>query len=54
MNSMSSFEKILIDTNKNFIEKELRPFLKIPSNTLNKKGIKLLPNGSNISNTHRK
>ena len=37
---MSSFEKILIDTNKNFIEKELRPFLKIPSNTLNKKGIK--------------
>jgi len=40
MNSKSSVEKILLDTNKHFIEKELLSFLKIPSNTLNKKGIK--------------
>ncbi len=39
VNSKSYLEKILKDTNKVFIEKELRPFLKIPSNTLNKEGI---------------
>ncbi|KKL82444.1 hypothetical protein LCGC14_1984670, partial [marine sediment metagenome] len=40
MNSKSYIEKIIKDTNKAFIEKELRPFLKIPSITLNKEGIK--------------
>ncbi len=40
MNSKSYIEKIIKDTNKAFIEKELLPFLKIPSITLNKEGIK--------------
>ena len=37
---MSNIEKIIKDTNNEFIEKDLCPFLKIPSSTLNKEGIK--------------
>ena len=32
-------EDIIIERNDKFIEKELKPFLSIPSHTLNKKGI---------------
>lgn len=39
MNSIPKIEDLLKNSNKNFIETELLPFLRIPSNTLNKEGI---------------
>ena len=39
-NSHDKIVDLLEKTNKTFIESELRPFLQIPSNTLNKNGIK--------------
>ncbi|MFX1256969.1 MAG: M20/M25/M40 family metallo-hydrolase [Promethearchaeota archaeon] len=38
-NSISTIENLLKSKNKNFIENDLIPFLKIPSNTLNEVGI---------------
>ena len=38
-NSISKIKEIIKQTNTKFIEKELKPFLRIPSNTLNKEGI---------------
>ena len=37
--SNNNIEELLKKTNREFIENELTPFLQIPSNTLNKKGI---------------
>ena len=39
MNSIPKFEELLENSNKNFIKTDLLPFLRIPSNTLNKEGI---------------
>ncbi len=39
MKSLDKKESLIRESNKDFIEKELEPFLRIPSNTLNKKGI---------------
>ncbi len=38
-NSISNMKDIIKQTNAEFIENELKPFLRIPSNTLNKEGI---------------
>ncbi len=38
--SLMELEELLQNTNNQFIDDELRPFLRIPSNTLNKEGIK--------------
>ena len=43
MEKVNSHEKIIElirNSNEEFIENELRPFLRIPSNTLNQEGIK--------------
>ena len=39
MKSLDKIESLIRESNKEFIEKDLQPFLRIPSNTLNKKGI---------------
>jgi len=39
MKSLDKMASLIRESNKEFIEKELQPFLRIPSNTLNKKGI---------------
>ena len=38
-NSIQKFEDLIRQSNEDFIENELKPFLRIPSNTLNKEGI---------------
>ena len=38
-NSLQKIESLIRDSNQEFIENELKPFLKIPSITLNKEGI---------------
>jgi len=39
MNSFYKFERYIKETNEKFIEVDLQPFLKIPSNSFNKRGI---------------
>ena len=39
-NSIQKIETIIKQSNQEFIQNELKPFLKIPSSTLNKEGIK--------------
>jgi acetylornithine deacetylase/succinyl-diaminopimelate desuccinylase-like protein len=40
-NSIQKIESLIRDNNQEFIENELKPFLKLPSITLNKEGIKI-------------
>ncbi|MHA2128931.1 MAG: M20/M25/M40 family metallo-hydrolase [Promethearchaeota archaeon] len=39
MSSITNFENLIKKSNKKFIESDLQPFLRIPSSTLNRKGI---------------
>ncbi|MFX1417506.1 MAG: M20/M25/M40 family metallo-hydrolase [Promethearchaeota archaeon] len=43
-NSQIKITELIKNSNKKFIENELRPFLRIPSNTLNQEGIKIAKN----------
>jgi len=44
MNSFDEIESLIRESNKEFIGKDLQPFLRIPSNTLNKKGASIAKN----------